>query len=203
MEANICLLVWWVAVAFIAPSIVLSCGPTVARKFGWRARALYCLPAFVVLALCFTPVSLPGVIADHIAIGAAYIVLCLMISASNSRTIGKVLLGAVATITVVSLITPIGFGVGLILGNITQVPTRSIPLNNGRFARMQPAGMVTSGGTEISVSVQPFGLPLEFELGRRVFDDHQCEPDLLAANDEFTGGSTVITCDGTEIWRVK
>ncbi|MDH4163574.1 MAG: hypothetical protein OEW15_12925 [Nitrospirota bacterium] len=202
MSVGTVILAWWLLVVFTTPFLILFFGPVVARKLSSRKRYLYSSPFFVVLGLCFTPISLSGIIADHIVLGGSVTALCLLISGPKSRMIGFMSIGLVVFIAVVSLGTRFGFLSGLIAGDIAQVPTRSIELNSGRIVNVRPVGLVTHGGEEVSVIRRMPVLPLEIELGRKTFWDNNCASGVIDAHDETNGHSTIITCDGIDGWRV-
>lgn len=192
---------WWIAILFCAPVIGLFYGSVVNSKLSLRTRIIFSLSAIVFLALNFTPVSLPGVIADHMANSFAFILLCLMLA--KNKIVGKAMCWTLLLAILISIGTPFGFVVGLAFGEFAQVPTHTVNLKCDRSARMANAGWVCTSGTEVSVFVRPFYVPLEIELGRQFFDDEEFEPNRIAVIDESSSCSTIVTYEGTEVWRVK
>jgi hypothetical protein len=166
------------------------------------------LSAAVIIALSFSPISFRGVFLDHLVLGAACIVLAISIG-----TLGSLIRWALATIYALIIGLPIfrsgiaafGFVFILGLGMSTGLPYRKIDLGSKRIVRMQGFGWVAHSGTEIVVSAQLWGIPFEYELGRKKFGDETYEPSGIHAKllKERDQQQVVITYDGQEIWRVQ
>lgn len=164
------------------------------------------MAALAVIGAAFTPVSLPGDIADHILLGLAYAVLWLALGASPSL-VRYSALGVFSALVVVPLVQvwPIVVGI-FVLGDVTRPPVQTLHLDCRQTVRMYGYGWVGNSGTKVVVVRRPLGLPVEVELGRRLFDDLEYETAGLSARSTRDVGGTcgvAVTYSGADVWSVK
>jgi hypothetical protein len=202
------LAVWWILVIVFVIFFPFILGAFLQKRLSFRLRCIWGLSAAAVIALSFSPVSFRGVFVDHLVLGAACIILVISIG-----TLGSLIRWAMAAIYAVIILLPIfrsgiaafAFLFGLGLGMSTILPSREIDLGSKRFVRMQGYGWVAHSGTEVVVSAQLWGIPFEYELGRKQFSDEVYTPSGINAKllNEKGVQQVAITFDGQEIWRVQ
>ena len=157
--------------------------------------------------MAFTPVSLAGVLPDHLVLAAVYFWGWALVGMLSSRILRGVIVG-LPMVAIVWVVTRSAFFFVIALSDLTALPQRTMSVACGRTirsARVLPYGWVAHSGYEVSVSARPWGLPIEAELGRRRFDDAQySEGDRFAMRlADSTGCATVIAYDGTDEWHLQ
>ena len=202
------LAVWWISVIFFAIFFPFVLGAFLQKRLSIRLRCICGLSAAVVIGLSFSPISFRGVFVDHLALGVACTILSISIGTLGPR-IRWALAAAYAWIFVVPMfrsgIAAFAFVFGLGLGMSTSLPFREIDLDSKRVVRMQGYGWVAHSGTEVVVSARHWGMPFEYELGRKEFSDEGYTSSRIDAKllKERDTQQVAITYDGQEIWRVQ
>jgi hypothetical protein len=202
------LAIWWISVIFFVILFPFLLGAFLQKRLPIRLRCICGLSAAVVIALSFSPISFRGVFVDHLVFGAACITLAISIG-----TLGSIFRWALAAIYAWLVVLPLfrsgiaafAFVFGLGLGMSTSLPSREIDLDSKRVVRMQGYGWVAHSGTEVVVSAHLWGIPFEYELGRKQFSDEVYTPSGINAKLLKGSGAqqVAITYDGQEIWRVQ
>ena len=206
LVASRALLYAWPAVVIAGPVAGLVLGPWLRRTLSRRVVLLSGAAPLLVVALAFTPVSLPGVLADHLVLAATYVWICVWLGMLRSRALRAAIFGVPALFAVWSVTRGFTFFLVIAVAELTALPERTISLDCGwstRVVRDQPYGWVARSGHELSVHSRAWGVPLEVERGRRRFDDGEYpESDLFSAR-VIGGGdcTTVVAYAGRDEWR--
>jgi hypothetical protein len=155
--------------------------------------------------VAFSPVSLPGLVADHILLGVLCIVVWLWIGSGPSLVRWSAVALCLALIVLhIARMWPLLLLV-FVLADLTEEPFRTLDLECGRVVEMRRYGWVAHSGTEVAVLTRPLGGLFEAERGRQRFDDSQYVPKRLSAETAHgdTGCAVSVTYDAREVWRVR
>jgi len=166
------------------------------------------ISATLILALAFSPLSLRGVIANHIVLGIACIMLLLSLGTVSrlARWFMAVTITVIIGIAILRNGT-VGFAsaFALILDLSDALPSCEIDLGSGRIVRLYRYGWFAHGGTDVVVAARWRSIPLEYELGRKQFSDETYNSSAISAKliiEQSKHKAVLITYDGQEIWRV-
>jgi hypothetical protein len=199
-------MVAWAAIAIGSPIAGLVTGPWLRRSLSRKAILTLSIMAGVVAAAAFTPVSLAGVLADHVALMASYAWMWILVGMARSRLLRAVLV-ALPLLLAIWIASGDSFFMAIVPSDLTRLPTRTMSIGCGwttRTIRLQRYGWVAHSGYELTVASRPRGLPIELQLDRRQFDDGEYEDAELFSMRRVgpSGCSTVVAYDGNEQWRV-
>jgi len=202
------LLFAWPGVVFAGPLLGILLGPCLRRTLRRRTIVIVSVVAALVLTMAFTPISFVGVLADHVALAAAYLWAWLLIGMLRSRTLRAVIVGLPTAGVIWLLSQSAAFFLVIALGDLTALPVRTVSVDCGgttRTVRTRLWGWVPTSGFELTVATRPWWSPIEVERGRRQFNDAEYSGvDLFSVRADATAGcATVIAYDGREKWRVK
>jgi len=193
----------WQMILVASPFVALVAGKAIRHALSGRARLACGLGALAVLLLGLTPLSLPGVLADQVVLGLAYVVLWLALGSARPL-VRYGTAGLYGVMLAVVFFTWRGLPLTWALGDATEMPFREVRLDCHHTIRMAGYGWVAHSGTEVIAVTRPLGLPVEVELGRHRFDDLEYEPAGLSARTvrEGTKCAVAVTYQGQEVWRV-
>lgn len=162
------------------------------------------IASLCILLMPFTPISLPGRLADHLMVGIAFIMFWHMLASARPLIrYGLVGLYYLQAVAIYVLAWPLMVGI-FVLGDLTRDPIYAQSFNCHRLVQMVAYGWVANSGLEVTVFERPFGLSLEIELGSKKFSDFEYESDKFSAIQDSTQPcDVVIAYEGKEIWRVQ
>src|SRR5262245_47655612 len=149
------LLFAWAAIAVAAPVAGLVAGPRLRRSLPRGAVVILSSAAGAIVCAAFTPISFSGVLADHVALMAAYSWAWTLVGMLRSRVSRVVIVGVPTLATAWILARPAAtFFLVIVLADLTSLPERTMSVGCGwttRTARVQPYGWVGNSGYDLGV----------------------------------------------------